>query len=585
MALPVTVPNAFANASASIPLSQLDANFDTLSNAVNGIANGVETLANVQITGGNIDNVAFSNVVISEGTLDNLTLSNVTVTSGNVTVTDIVCTTANVTTGNITTVNATTVNTTDLDLTNIEVTNIKAKDGTAAMSIADSTGKISVTSELAVDNLNFSLNTIASTNTNGDIFLTPDGSGEVNISKVDIDSGAIDGTTIGGSSPAVGTFTTANATTVDTTNIEVTNIKAKDGTAAASIADSTGKITVSTELAVDNLNFSGNAITSTNTNGNIALTPNGTGEVDISKVDIAGGEIDAVTLGTNSAVTEAQIDNINIDGNTISTTDTDGDLILSPDGDGVVQEEVGGTNYNLASQYDIGTAPNEIPLNQYLGDLAYQNAGSIAGPVVIGTQTSSAALRITQTGTGNALVVEDSANPDATPFVINSTGTVLIGVDSKPAFSSHSIQQHGNTGATSSLTQGNWSTNQSFGVENYRLKSLSGTVGTQTPVISGAVIGRERYYGDDGTTFIEAAQIAALVDGTPGTNDMPGRLVFSTTADGASSPTERVRIKSNGSVRFQPMSQPASAEAGDVYYDSGTNKLRCYNGSTWNDLF
>lgn len=191
---------------------------------------------------------------------------------------------------------------------------------------------------------------------------------DVNFSTL---ANAINGISDGSETLANVTATIINATTIDTTNIEVTNIKAKDGTAAASIADSTGKITVATELAVDNLNFSGNAITSTDTDGDIDLTPDGTGEVNISKVDIAGGEIDAVTLGTNSPVTEAQIDNINIDGNTISTTDTDGDLILSPDGDGVTQEEVGGTNYNLASQYDIGTAPNEIPLNQYLGDVAY----------------------------------------------------------------------------------------------------------------------------------------------------------------------------------------------------------------------
>jgi hypothetical protein len=47
MALPVTVPNTFAGATASIPLSQLDANFNSLSNAINGIANGVETLGDV----------------------------------------------------------------------------------------------------------------------------------------------------------------------------------------------------------------------------------------------------------------------------------------------------------------------------------------------------------------------------------------------------------------------------------------------------------------------------------------------------------------------------------------------------------
>jgi hypothetical protein len=52
--------------------------------------------------------------------------------------------------------------------------------------------------------------------------------------------------------------------------------------------------------------------------------------------DINGGSIDGATLGTNSAITEADIDNININGNTISTTDTDGSLTLTPDGTGEV---------------------------------------------------------------------------------------------------------------------------------------------------------------------------------------------------------------------------------------------------------
>lgn len=49
---------------------------------------------------------------------------------------------------------------------------------------------------------------------------------------------------------------------------------------------------------------------------------------------------------------------------------------------------------------------------------------------------------------------------------------------------------------------------------------------------------------------------------------------------------EVVRMKKTGQMRFQPLAAaPTPAEAGDVYYDSGTNKLRCYNGTTWNDLF
>jgi hypothetical protein len=53
-------------------------------------------------------------------------------------------------------------------------------------------------------------------------------------------------------------------------------------------------------------------------------------------VDINGGSIDGVTLGTSSALTEAQIDNINLNGNTVSSTNTNGNLLLAPNGTGAV---------------------------------------------------------------------------------------------------------------------------------------------------------------------------------------------------------------------------------------------------------
>jgi hypothetical protein len=74
MALPVTVPNQFASATASIPLSQLDTNFTTLSNAINGIANGVESLANVQVTGGNIAAVTIDDVILSNNNREAVTV-------------------------------------------------------------------------------------------------------------------------------------------------------------------------------------------------------------------------------------------------------------------------------------------------------------------------------------------------------------------------------------------------------------------------------------------------------------------------------------------------------------------------------
>ena len=58
MALPITIPNTFAAATTSIPLANLDANFTTVVNAINGIGNGSEQLANVSITGGALSNVS-----------------------------------------------------------------------------------------------------------------------------------------------------------------------------------------------------------------------------------------------------------------------------------------------------------------------------------------------------------------------------------------------------------------------------------------------------------------------------------------------------------------------------------------------
>tara|TARA_E500000318_G_scaffold81624_1_gene76906 strand:- start:979 stop:2376 length:1398 start_codon:yes stop_codon:yes gene_type:complete len=165
------------------------------------------------------------------------------------------------------------------------------------------TGAANVTGDLDVDNININGNTIISTDTNGNIALTPNGTGEVDISKVDIDSGAIDAVTLGTNSPV-------------------------------------------TEAQIDNINVNGNAITSTDSNGNIALTPNGTGEVDISKVDIAAGEIDGVTIGTNSAVTDLRVDNIKVDGNAITSTNTDGDITITPNGNGKIVLD--GLNFPIA---------------------------------------------------------------------------------------------------------------------------------------------------------------------------------------------------------------------------------------------
>lgn len=93
-------------------------------------------------------------------------------------------------------------------------------------------------------------------------------------------------------------------------------------------------------------------------------------------------------------------------------------------------------------------------------------------------------------------------------------------------------------------------------------KSRGTTPGSTTIVQSGDRLGGISFCGADGVDLDNyGAQILCEVDGTPGANDMPGRLVFSTTADGTSTPTEHGRINSVGAAKFSV----------DSAYNSSTN--------------
>ena len=75
--------------------------------------------------------------------------------------------------------------------------------------------------------------------------------------------------------------------------------------------------------------------------------------------------------------------------------------------------------------------------------------------------------------------------------------------------------------------------------------------GTPTIVQNGDALGAIVFAAGDGTDMrTSGAKIHAIVDGTPGSNDMPGALIFSTTTDGSSNPynQERMRITSAGDI-------------------------------------
>jgi hypothetical protein len=339
--------------------------------------------------------------------------------------------------------------------------------------------------------------------------------------------------------PALGTV---NATTVDTTNLEVTNLKAKDGTAAGSIANSTGVVTLASSV-LTTTDINGGTIDGTTIGGASAAAGNFTtlgasstatlNTLASSGATLTGGSINGMAIGGSTAAAGnfttlgatgvATFSAGTVSSPAITTTGDTNTGIFFPAADTIAFSEGGVESMRLDSD----------------------------GQVIISANNTTNGLRITQVGTGNALLVEDSANPDSSPFVIDATGRVVVGntvsIDANDTVGASGIQVNSGAQGAAGISSVRWS-NSASSQSIVLGKSRNSTIGTQTIVQSGDSIGRLLWRASDGVDFISAAQIDALVDGTPGTNDMPGRLVFSTTADGASSPTERMRIDSSGRV-------------------------------------
>ena len=110
---------------------------------------------------------------------------------------------------------------------------------------------------------------------------------------------------------------------------------------SAVILDSNQKIDI---WNVDNLTMNGNSITSTDTNGDITVDPNGTGTIVLQGPTNQNGDLAVVgqmtingalaQTGTSSVTGILNVDNLRLDGNTMSSTDTNGNINIAPDGTG-----------------------------------------------------------------------------------------------------------------------------------------------------------------------------------------------------------------------------------------------------------
>jgi hypothetical protein len=146
---------------------------------------------------------------------------------------------------------------------------------------------------------------------------------------------------------------------------------------------------------------------------------------------------------------------------------------------------------------------------------------------------------------------------DDTKITLDSSGRLLVGTSTSACNDKLTVQFGGTSGSTGRL-----------GIRNG-----NATAGLSSGGILGVLDFGAR--AAEGDTY---ASISAVVDGAPASSDFPGRLVFSTTADGASSPTERMIIDAQGRIFTNE-----SAFNNRASFHTTTNGLRWVAGTSTTD--
>ena len=228
--------------------------------------------------------------------------------------------------------------------------------------------------------------------------------------------------------------------------------------------------------------------------------------------------------------------------------------------------EVIGTTATIAARANTGVSSKAIQIyndgtDSYIDSTAY-GAGSGGG------------IAFRRNGTGEM-------------GRFDTSGRLLVGTSSarsgfvNDATVSAAIQLEGAGGAYNDnkrfLSQ-TYNVADNYGPAIILAKSRSGSLGGVTVVQSDDEVGGMYFCGADGTDLPAAASIIGYVDGTPGANNMPGRIVFSTTADGQASPTPRMTIQNDGDVLIGRTSELGSVHRLVIERDNLAVGINTFNG-------
>lgn len=299
-----------------------------------------------------------------------------------------------------------------------------------------------------------------------------------------------------------------------------------------------------------------------------------------------GADQVAVSTGGTARITVDASGNVNIDSNTVyvdasnnrvgigtsspnSALDVAGEIRIYPSsGTGNLRFGSGGVEkgkvaVDASSNYTVETAGTErfridstgrVGIGTTSPSSVLEIANDSTPQFKTGMVSNAARASLQHNGsdlyldtTAGALVFRGASNAERGRF--DSSGRLLVGTSSATGSTvTNQVHIESSSDYTSLKVSSNSTTaDQSPFVVFSRSRGTSN--GAVTIVANNDSLGGLLFAGANGSNLnCNAASIRAYVDSTPGAADMPGRLVFSTTSDGADNPTERMRITSTGAI-------------------------------------
>ena len=286
-------------------------------------------------------------------------------------------------------------------------------------------------------------------------------------------------------------------------------------------------------------------------NAGVTLSGDLTVDTDTLYVDSSNNRV-----GINTASPSFPLD---VSTNSSTTNDAVTTLRLSANTTGTAANNFG-ASINFSGEDASGSLRDLSTINAIYTD-ATNRSSALTFKTRANLGTLTEAMRIDQ---GQRVLIGYTANTSVADF---NAGLQVVGQGTS--------DYHG-----AAISAVGFSNNSNGAYLNFA-SGRSNTAGTFTSVADDDTLGQINFAAADGTDMSSrAALIMAQIDGAPSANDTPGRIIFSTTASGASSPTERMRITSDAKVSINKSNPSYTLEVQTFGTNDGDMRVGGSSGNT-----